>query len=66
VFENKVQRGTFGQQITGDWGELHNEGLHNLYTRYSPNIIRVIKSRNFRWAGNVASTEVMRNVYPKI
>jgi hypothetical protein len=28
-----------------------------------PNIIRVIKSRRVRWAGHVASTGEMRNVY---
>jgi hypothetical protein len=32
--------------------KLHNEELHNLYS--SPNIIRKIKSRRMRWAGNVA------------
>jgi hypothetical protein len=32
--------------------KLHNEELHNLY--YSPSIIRMIKSRGMRWAGNVA------------
>jgi hypothetical protein len=40
---------------------LHNEELHNLYA--SPNIIRVIKSRRMRWAGNVACVGEMRNLY---
>jgi len=31
---------------------LHNEELNDLY--YSPNIVRVIKSRRMRWAGHVA------------
>jgi hypothetical protein len=30
---------------------VHNEELHNLY--FSPNIIRMIKSRRMRWAGHV-------------
>jgi hypothetical protein len=30
---------------------LHNDELHILY--YSPNIVRVIKSRRMRWAGHV-------------
>jgi hypothetical protein len=30
----------------GDWGKLHNEELHNLYS--SPNINRMIKSRRMR------------------
>jgi hypothetical protein len=29
-------------EVMGDWRELHNEELHNLYS--SPNIIRMIKS----------------------
>jgi hypothetical protein len=29
-------------EVTGDWRELHNEELHNLYS--SPNIIRMMKS----------------------
>jgi hypothetical protein len=37
---------------TGDWRKLHNEELHNLYS--SPNIIRMLKSRRIKWAGNVA------------
>jgi hypothetical protein len=32
--------------------KLQSEELHNLYS--SPNIIRQIKSRRMRWAGNVA------------
>jgi hypothetical protein len=30
--------------------KMHNEDLHNLY--FSPNIIRMIKSRRMRWAGH--------------
>jgi hypothetical protein len=40
---------------------LHNEELHNLYT--SPNIVRVIKSRNMRWMEHVACIGEMRNEY---
>jgi hypothetical protein len=58
VFENRVLRRIFGlkrDKVTGDWRNLHksNKGLHDLY--YSPNIIWVIKSREIRWAGHVAS-----------
>jgi hypothetical protein len=56
VFENRVLRRIYRQkrdEIRGAWRKLHNEVLRNLYT--SPNIIRMIKSRRMRWAGNVAS-----------
>jgi hypothetical protein len=55
VFENRVLRRIFGpkrDEVTGGLKKLHNEELHNLYS--SPNIIRMIKSRRMRWAGNVA------------
>jgi hypothetical protein len=38
--------------MTECWRELHNEELHNLSS--SPSIIRMIKSRKVKWAGNVA------------
>jgi hypothetical protein len=38
-------------EVTGEWRKLHNEEL-NLYSL--PNIVRVVKSRRIRWAGNVA------------
>jgi hypothetical protein len=40
---------------------LNNDGLHSLY--YSPNIVRVIKSRRMRWAGHVACMREGRGVY---
>jgi hypothetical protein len=39
-------------EVTGEWRKLHNEEFHDLYP--SPNIVRMIKSRIMRWAGNVA------------
>ena len=53
AFENMVLRRTFGpkrDEITGEWRKLHEE-LNVLY--FSPNIVRVIKSRRMRWAGHV-------------
>jgi hypothetical protein len=49
VFENNVPRRIFGpmkEELAGGWRRLFNEELPNLYT--SPNIIRVIKSRNMQ------------------
>jgi len=41
--------------------KLYNEGRHDLYS--APNNIRVLKSSNMRWAGNVARTGEKRNSY---
>ena len=43
----------------GEWRRLHNKELHSLYR--SPNIVRVIKSRRFRWARHVARMEEGRS-----
>jgi hypothetical protein len=64
VFEKWVLRRIFEpkrEEVAGGWRRLHNEELHNLYA--SPNIIRVIKSRNVRWANHVARTGELINAY---
>jgi hypothetical protein len=64
VFENRVLRRIFGpkkDEVSGDWRELHNEELHNLYS--SSNTIRIMKSRTMRRAGHVAQMGEKRNAY---
>jgi hypothetical protein len=64
VFGNRVLRGIFGpkrDEVTGQWRNLHNGELHNLYS--SPDIIRQIKSRRMRWVEHVARMGEGRNVY---
>jgi hypothetical protein len=44
VFENRVLRRIFvskRDEVTGEWRNLHNEELNDLYC--SPNIVRVIR-----------------------
>ena len=53
--------GPKGNEVTGEWRRLHNEELNNLYA--SPNIVRVIKSREMRWAGHVARMGEGTGVY---
>jgi hypothetical protein len=64
VFENRVLRRIFGpkrDEVTDEWRKLHNEELNGLYSL--PNIVRVMKSRRLRWAGQVASMGEGRGVY---
>jgi len=63
VFENMVLRifGPSRDEVTGEWRRLHNEELNELY--FSPNIVRMIKSRRMRWTGHVARMGEERGVY---
>jgi hypothetical protein len=47
--------------VTGGWREVYNEELHNVYS--SPSLIRIIKSKWWRWAGNLARMGVEKNAY---
>ena len=64
LFENRVLRRVFGSkraEVTWEWRKLHNKELNDLYS--SPNIVRVIKSRRMRRAGNVALVGERKGVY---
>jgi hypothetical protein len=54
VFENRVLRRIFGpkREEDGSWRKLNNDELRSLY--FSPNIVRVIKSRIMKLTGHVA------------
>jgi hypothetical protein len=64
VCENRAFRRIFGPQrdeVTREWRKLHIEELNDLYS--SPNIVRVIKLRKFRWASRVARIGERRGVF---
>jgi hypothetical protein len=64
VFENRVLRRILGprrDEVTGEWRNLHNEELLDLYS--SSSIIRIKKLRRMRWAGHVAQMGNKRNAY---
>ena len=64
MFQNRVLSRIFGpkrDEVTGEWRQLHNEELNDLYS--SPNVVRVIKSRRIRWARHVARMGEKRGVY---
>ena len=55
VFENTVLRRIFGpkrDEVKKEWRKQHNEEPNDLCS--SPIVVRVIKSRSLRWAGNAA------------
>ena len=48
-------------EATGEWRELHNDELNDLYS--SSNIVRVINSRRMRWADHAERTGERTGVY---
>ena len=62
--KNRVLRKIFGpkrDEVTGEWGRLHNEELCGLYCLQ--NVLGVIKSRSMRWTGHVARMGERRSAY---
>ena len=47
--------------MTWEWRKLHNEELNDLYPLH--NIVRVVKSRQMRWAGHVTRMGEDRGVH---
>jgi len=61
--ENRVLRRIFLPRRdveTGEWRNLHNEELNDLYC--SSDKVRVVKSKRMRWAGHVVRMVVGRGV----
>jgi hypothetical protein len=59
-----VLRRIFGpkrEEVTGEWRQLHNEELYDLYSSHT--IVRVIKSRRIIWARLVSRMGERRGVY---
>ena len=64
MFANRVLRRIFGperDEVTGEWRNLHNEELNDLYS--SPDIIWGTKWRRMDWVGHVARMGESRGVY---
>jgi hypothetical protein len=64
VFENRVLTRIFGlkgNEVTERWRNLHRRELHNFHS--SQNIIRKIKARRMRWAGQVVATRNVTNTF---
>jgi len=64
VFKDRIFMRIFGlrsDDVRGDWRELHNEELNDLYA--SPNIVRVTKSRRMRFVVHVARMGERKGVY---
>jgi hypothetical protein len=62
--EDVLLRGVFGLnrvEVIGGWRKLHNGEFHNLYS--SPSIIKIMRSRRMRRAGNVARIGKKRSAY---
>jgi hypothetical protein len=63
LFEERVLMRIFGSkrvEVTGEWRKLHKKMLYDLC--FTPNIIRVVKSRRMRSAGHVARMVERRGV----
>jgi hypothetical protein len=59
---HSIQNLLSSRPLIGDWGKLHNEELHNLYS--SPSIIRMISQLKKDEVGRACSTNrVKRNAY---
>jgi hypothetical protein len=53
--------GPISDEVIGKWRRLHNKELYALNSL--PNIIRVIKTKRMRWAGQVISMGDRKGAY---
>jgi hypothetical protein len=63
AFESRMMKRKTGRNRDEiePWGKLYNEEFNYLY--FSPNIIRMIKSRRMRWEWHVARMQGKRNAH---
>jgi hypothetical protein len=63
VFDNRLMRifGPKRDEVARDVRKLHNEELHDFYS--SPSIIKMIKTKRIRWAGQLKCMGAKRNTY---
>jgi hypothetical protein len=66
MFENRVLKKLSGRkwdEVAGQWKRrtLHNEKLYDLHS--SRQLIRLVKLRKIRWAGQLARVEDKRGTY---
>jgi hypothetical protein len=64
VFENRVFRRIFRpkrDKVIGEWRKLHNMELNDMH--FSPNTVRMIKSRRMRWAVHIAHMGERRGLW---
>jgi hypothetical protein len=62
VPEKRVLKRMFGfkrNEIIRDWRRIDNDELNDVF---SPNIIRLIKSRRSKWAGHIAGMGERRGI----
>jgi hypothetical protein len=58
-----VIHGPERDEVTGGWGKLHNEELHDLYCSQDIRTIIAITPRRMKWVGHVARMGKIRDAF---